>query len=315
MDRAIAEHHVHAARMPAAGRLVTAAGKHIRTRARINLVLGAEHVVDARVRRVDRHVLGAAAVVVEHVTAGIEIRILHGQHDLGHEHGVRQSVADFFQLILLVQGERSTGILPGAGHGRIVVRTVAEVDHVIAAGARVGIAIPHAPAVAGAEIQRQLDGTQGQIGGQPKVDAVLKLIEQRRFLDVGPQVRGPTPPRALMRAEGQPLVRRLVHLDRQAPLLQVIDALAARAASRAACTAGKSSATRMPMIAMTTSNSTNVKAGRCRRRIVKSWQKSHGGPQMGASMIITIIPAILPIVPCARFPLRRWGIESLRGHE
>jgi hypothetical protein len=35
---------------------------------------------------------------------------------------------------------------------------------------------------------------------------------------------------------------------------------ARRAASRAACTAGKSNATKMAMIVMTTNNSTNVKA-------------------------------------------------------
>jgi hypothetical protein len=38
-----------------------------------------------------------------------------------------------------------------------------------------------------------------------------------------------------------------------------------RAASRADCTAGKSNATRMPIIAMTTSNSTKVKPGRVPR--------------------------------------------------
>src|SRR5688572_10878080 len=38
-----------------------------------------------------------------------------------------------------------------------------------------------------------------------------------------------------------------------------------RAASRAACTAGKSNATKTPMMAMTTSNSTSVKPVRPRR--------------------------------------------------
>ena len=46
---------------------------------------------------------------------------------------------------------------------------------------------------------------------------------------------------------------------RQADLLEVVDALGARAASRADCTAGKSSAIRTAMIAITTSNSISVK--------------------------------------------------------
>src|SRR5262245_27591395 len=40
-----------------------------------------------------------------------------------------------------------------------------------------------------------------------------------------------------------------------------------RAASRAACTAGKSSATSTPMIAITTSNSTSVKPDRLSRKL------------------------------------------------
>jgi hypothetical protein len=43
---------------------------------------------------------------------------------------------------------------------------------------------------------------------------------------------------------------------------------ARRAASRAACTAGKSNAIKIPMIAMTTKSSTNVNANRCREYIM-----------------------------------------------
>ena len=58
----------------------------------------------------------------------------------------------------------------------------------------------------------------------------------------------------------------LVVVQGQADLLQVVGALARRAASRAACTAGSSSAISTAMIAITTSNSIRVKpAGRRRR--------------------------------------------------
>ena len=60
----------------------------------------------------------------------------------------------------------------------------------------------------------------------------------------------------------------------QSELLEVVLALHLRAASRAACTAGNSNAIRMPMIVITTSNSTKVKPD---RRDVISWR--HRFPQ------------------------------------
>src|SRR5262245_57183377 len=50
------------------------------------------------------------------------------------------------------------------------------------------------------------------------------------------------------------------------------------AASRAACAAGKSNATRTPIMAMTTSSSTNVKAGRGGRMAGKAAQGRHMFP-------------------------------------
>src|SRR5262245_1869094 len=59
----------------------------------------------------------------------------------------------------------------------------------------------------------------------------------------------------------------------------------ARAASRAACTAGNSRARRIPMIAITTSNSTSVNA---RRTMTISWQvwKRRGGSREDSQTIL-----------------------------
>ncbi len=51
----------------------------------------------------------------------------------------------------------------------------------------------------------------------------------------------------------------VVAMHRQADLLEIVDALCARAASRADCTAGSNTAIKTAMIATTTSNSINVK--------------------------------------------------------
>src|SRR5690606_29755718 len=68
------------------------------------------------------------------------------------------------------------------------------------------------------------------------------------------------------RADREGAVRGFVIVDSQADLLQVVRALGRRAASRALCTAGSSSAISTPMMAMTTSNSIRVNAASDRRR-------------------------------------------------
>ena len=68
----------------------------------------------------------------------------------------------------------------------------------------------------------------------------------------------------LTRPGGRTLRRRDVIVQGQADLLQVVDTLARRAASRAAWTAGNSRAIRTAMIAITTSNSISVNAFRPR---------------------------------------------------
>ena len=60
----------------------------------------------------------------------------------------------------------------------------------------------------------------------------------------------------------------LVKMHRDTDLLQVVVQEAPGAASRAACTAGKSRAISIPMIAITTSSSTSVKADRVSARRV-----------------------------------------------
>ena len=61
-------------------------------------------------------------------------------------------------------------------------------------------------------------------------------------------------------AAGGKVARHLMMVERgQRELLEIIRALLRRADSRAAWIAGNNSATRMPMIAMTTNSSTNVK--------------------------------------------------------
>src|SRR6185503_9289672 len=53
--------------------------------------------------------------------------------------------------------------------------------------------------------------------------------------------------------------------------VRLFEQLARRAASRAACTAGKSSATSTPMIAITTSSSTRVNPRRFMGRSPENW--------------------------------------------
>ena len=64
-------------------------------------------------------------------------------------------------------------------------------------------------------------------------------------------------------------------MQAEADLLEVVDALGAPGRLRAACTAGKSSPIRTAMIAMTTSNSINVKPRllmRCMIGTLRSWR-------------------------------------------
>ena len=72
-------------------------------------------------------------------------------------------------------------------------------------------------------------------------------------------------------AGGQFLVGRLEVQDPQPDLLQVVVALARRAASRAACTAGSNIDIKMPMIVITTNSSTSVKP----RRLLLLTDNSH----------------------------------------
>ena len=51
----------------------------------------------------------------------------------------------------------------------------------------------------------------------------------------------------------------MVGVHRNADLLEIVDAMSSSAASRAACTAGSRIATKIPIMAITTSSSTRVK--------------------------------------------------------
>ena len=64
-----------------------------------------------------------------------------------------------------------------------------------------------------------------------------------------------------MRIRRKHVVYAVIALQRNAQLLEVVLHELRRDASRAACTAGSNSATRMPMMAITTSSSTSVNAG------------------------------------------------------
>ena len=69
----------------------------------------------------------------------------------------------------------------------------------------------------------------------------------------------------------KPTVCLLMLQTSQGKLLEVVAARARRAASRAACTAGSSSAIKMPMIVMTTKSSTRVKPECFRLRTRDFW--------------------------------------------
>ena len=76
--------------------------------------------------------------------------------------------------------------------------------------------------------------------------------------------------RAAPRGGGEHPVGVVVVVQPQGDLLEVVAALRAPRASRAACTAGNNNAIRMPMMAMTTNNSTRVKPRFFRRLFMTS---------------------------------------------
>ena len=96
--------------------------------------------------------------------------------------------------------------------------------------------------------------------GQDAVDPTAGLPHAESVVGISDPT--PTPATAWQKAIGRFVLQR-----RQRELLDVVGALRVRrAASRADCTAGNNSPIRMPMIVITTSNSTSVKPRRARRK-------------------------------------------------
>ena len=92
------------------------------------------------------------------------------------------------------------------------------------------------------EVQRVEEAGLLQVGGHLREDRP-SVLRRRRV--------GGTPGR-VQEPDREAVPRRVVVVQRDADLLEVVRALVRRAASRAACTAGSSSAIRTAMIAMTT---------------------------------------------------------------
>ena len=127
----------------------------------------------------------------------------------------------------------------------------------------------------------------------------VDLVVQVRLIEIGqdrggPEVaaRGRDLAAAVSCRIGQNSLGLVVAVKRQGDLLEVVAALHSPRGSLAACTAGNSIATRMPMIAMTTSSSTRVNP---RRLASQVWN----------------LPTALPPYECARCAAgRRVNIPS-----
>ena len=196
-------------------------------------------------------------------------------HDpLAVEPGVAQPVGDRRERggTVAVEhpvGHRQAGV--GGERRRLPDDPAAHVGHVVRLGAQRGVGVV---GVRGADQVVDVRQHHRAVGRVDVGEREVEGVEQVGLLHVGQGLAQ----RREVRPVGQPeeghlggrqgIARLVVVVHRQPDLLEIVDALRAARRLRADCTAGKSSAIRTEMMAMTTKSSIRVKPGRERRGIM-----------------------------------------------